>query len=139
MGATLRPSEFLPALDAHVDAAGQSLEDTAERMGLTPDAVRVTLKRWEPVLGALTSLRKDFWIGAWQWIGMKSFERMQEPGIKAKDFRDFAVSMGVATDKTMILCGMPTQIVVGVHEHRLQLPALLDKMRDVSARLSASG
>ncbi len=139
MPATLRPSELIPALDAHLDASELTLTATAESLGLSKHAVDSMMRRWEPVLGALGSLRKDFWIGAWQWIGMKSFERMQEPGIKAKDFRDFAVSMGVATDKTMILCGMPTQIVVGVHEHRLQLPELLDKMRDVSARLSASG
>ncbi len=96
------------------------------------------MQRWEPVVGELRALRKDFWLGAWQWIALKAFERLNGD-LTAKEFRDISVAMGVATDKTLLLAGMPTQIIVGVHEHRLQLPALLDKMRDVSAKLSARG
>jgi hypothetical protein len=43
--------------------------------------------------------------------------------------------MGIATEKTLLLAGQPTQIVAGIHEHRLALPALLAKLQDVTRRI----
>ncbi len=139
MANTLTPSELLPALHASLQGHDESMADAAGRTGMSETTVRAAFQRWEPVVGELRALRKDFWLGAWQWVAMHAFERINADGVTAKEFRDLSVAMGVATDKTLLLAGMPTQIIVGVHEHRLQLPELLDKMRDVSARLSASG
>jgi ABC-type uncharacterized transport system ATPase subunit len=46
-----------------------------------------------------------------------------------------AIAMGIATEKALLLSGQPTQIVAGLHEVRVEIPALLLRLQSVGRRL----
>ncbi len=141
MAVTLTPSQLVPALAAHLGAApSDTFEYQAQAMGMSESTVTGLLKRWEPVVQPLRAIRRDLFTALWQYAAAENMDAMYEHkargNLTAGDRRNYMVAAAVASEKALLFAGQPTSIVAGIHEHRLALPELLEKMREVSAKLS---
>ena len=62
---------------------------------------------------------------------------LQDRKLLATVKRDLAVAQGIATERTLLLAGHPTQIVAGLHAVRVSLPDLAAKLARVVLALTA--
>lgn len=60
---------------------------------------------------------------------------LKDEHVVAATRRDISVSMGIATEKTLLLNGMPSAIVGHLHEVRIDLPGLVSRLADVSSAM----
>ena len=74
----------------------------------------------------------------WCAHAFDSMQRAAEAAAAGKSFdaRNWTWAAGVATDKVFAIREIPTQVVANLHEHRIHLPEIMDKLAAASRVLS---
>ena len=127
-----------PTNNAHLPTAA-----IARAVGVSQDTVQRMLAKHQPVAETLRNLQRDHLLGAWQWTFLSAYDQVTEladvatPTLKerrdkAAIQRDLAVTMGISTERVLLLTGQPTQLVGHLHEVRISLPQLAARLADVS-------
>ena len=150
-GRTTAPDIVADRLDASSSTAPDTTSTAIARvLGAPRQTIVDMLAKYQPVADELRGFKRDHYVGGWQWsylCSMRQLERLEayEPTTLKDEHaiaatrRDLSVSMGIATEKTLLLSGMPTQIVAGIHEVRVSLPELAQRLAEVSRAVSAGG
>ena len=78
-------------------------------------------------------------LAGWQWLYFDTLDAVQQ-GVESgkmtpRDRQSCAVTMGIASEKTLLLSGQPTAIIGNLHEHRHQLPEILARLLSVNQRV----
>lgn len=128
-------------LAAHTADPSVLQQDLAEDFGVSEASVSTLLRRYEPVTHALKSVRRDLFTGAWQFAALENLDAMYAQKaagtLNAGDRRNYMVAAAVASEKALLFAGQPTQIVAGMHEVRVELPALMARLAEVGTRMRA--
>jgi hypothetical protein len=140
MGAPNRSPADAATVMAHLTANPYATEEEiAQVTDMSLSTVRAMERRYEPVVGEYRALKRDLFTGLWQFAAMENLNAMYEHKAKgtltAGDRRNYVVAAAVASEKALLFAGQPTQIVAGIHEHRLALPELIDKLRSLGERM----
>jgi len=129
-------SKVLQALEARATGAG--LEELAEQTSLHPSTIARMLRRHAPLADALKNVDLEYFKAGWRWVYSHTLEdwiKKRETGdLTSGDSKNYAVTLGIASEKYLLLCGQPTQIVGNVHEVRLDISAIAVKLRQVAER-----
>lgn len=133
-----RPPKQLPDSVLKAAALGESAKEIAKRENLPYSTVKAYLNRHAAEIGNLREVRNPELMGAFHDLAFRAFERTLSPDSTMTDLRNASITMGVATDKLQLLAGQPTQIVAGVHAHRVDLSGVAEKLAAV-ARLLPKG
>src|SRR2546426_8562986 len=98
----------------------------------------VTLKqyvdRYAAAISVFRDLKRDELTAAWYDLFARAANQSRNTETTSSDLRNHAVTMGVATEKLQLLHGMPTQIVANLHEHRLDMTAIAQRLANVARR-----
>src|SRR5712664_2541562 len=120
-------------------AAGVPAAVIAQEMELAQRTVHGLLRKHGATVNILRDLKQDVFLSVWQHFFLDTVEALDQARAAGKltwgDRQRAAIAMGIATEKALLLSGQPTQIVAGIHEHRLALPALLAKLQDVTRQI----
>ena len=83
-----------------------------------------------------TILRDDALLAKWQEQAFSSLQRLDEAINlnKASEAKSWAITAGIAADKTLVLGGRPTSISASIHEVRHQMPELAKKLAALAER-----
>jgi hypothetical protein len=121
-------------------AAGVHPSVIAQEIALDKRTVKNLLRSHAPRVNELAQLMRNELLANWQYLFLDTVDALDQARaggtLTLRDRQAAAITMGIATEKTLLLAGQPTSIVAGIHEHRLELPELLEKMLAVSSRLS---
>lgn len=124
-----------------VDKPDLTQEEIGTACGVSEATVSRLLRRYEPVSSALRSVRRDLFTSLYQAAAIESVDAMyamKSAGkLTAADRRNYAVSSAVFAEKALLFAGQPTQIVAGMHEVRVELPALMARLAEVGTRMRA--
>ena len=116
-------------------------EDLATEYEVSEAAVSRLLRRYEPVTHTLKAIRRDLFTSTYQLAAMTAVDELYAAKAKgtltAGDARNWAVTSAVFAEKALLFAGQPTQIVAGMHEVRVELPALLARLAEVGTRMRA--
>jgi hypothetical protein len=120
-------------------AAGVPAAVIAQETELTERMVRGLLRKHGAAVNLLRDFKRDVYLSVWQRIFLETVEALDQARVAGTltwgDRQRAAITLGIATEKTLLLSGQPTQIVAGIHEHRLALPALLARLQGVGRRI----
>lgn len=120
-----------------------SQETIARDLEVSEASVSRLLRRYGPVSHALKGINRDLFTSAFQFAAIESLDTMYadkaDGKLTAGDRRNYAVSSAVFAEKALLFAGQPTQIVAGMHEVRVEMPALLAKLAEVGSRIKALG
>lgn len=145
------PSTLLDATTADPDLPARAV---ARALDVHSSAVDRALRRFAPVVETLRHVKRDEFTAAWQQVGVKALERMDQlldgdpealktvpqKGSIGGELRNYAVAAGIASEKALLFAGQPTQIVAQTHDHRLALPDLIARVgRVLQARMGEIG
>lgn len=118
----------------------------ARVVGVSQDTVANMLAKHQPVADTLRSLQRDHLLGAWQWNFLSAYDQVTElasiatPTLKerrdkAAIQRDLSVTMGISTERALLLTGQATQLVGHLHEVRVSLPEIASRLAEVGKAL----
>jgi hypothetical protein len=127
----------MPASVLEDAAAGAPLKAIAKNAGTPVEATREYLARHAAELGNLREVKTPELMGAFHDLAFRAFAKTLEGDSTMGDLRNASITMGVATDKLQLLSGQPTAIVAGIHEHRVDLAAIAERLAAVQRRLPA--
>lgn len=126
-------AQVIEALDAAGDHPDASTRNLSAITHLSRDSINRLLAKQRPVVEALRQVKRDEIMGGWQWLYLDSLDKLQsDPKITWSDRRNAAVTMGIATEKVLLLAGQPTQIVGHLHEVRAELGPLAARLLEVT-------
>lgn len=139
------PEIVLAGLDA-LPATGKAI---ARTIGVSEPTVSRLLAKYQPVADTLRNLKRDHFVGGWQHTYLLAYDQLVEAaGMSATTLkeqrdrasiqRDLAVTMGIATERVLLMTGQPTQIVGHLHEVRITLPDLAAKLAAVGQAISST-
>lgn len=119
-----------------------SVRAVARAMGAPVSTVRDTMRKWTPVVGEYRALQRDWLAGMWQVAAAGALDKLATMAYDgystASDAQKWAITAGIATDKLMVLHGMPTSIVANIHEVRHSLPQLATMLAGIAKRTSVT-
>ena len=130
-----RPRKQIPVSVIEAVAAGVSVPVAAREANIPEKTVRDYLTRHAAELGDLRQVKAPELMGAFHDLAFRAFERTMDPQANLVDMRNASIVMGVATDKLQLLSGQPTQIVAGLHAHRVDLAGIAAKLARVAEQL----
>ena len=130
-----RPRTSLPLAVVEAVAAGVPIAKAAEDAQIPEVTVRNYMKRHAAEMGDLTRVKAPELMGAFHDLAFRAFEKTMDPRASLVDLRNASIVMGVSTDKLQLLAGQPTQIVAGLHAHRVDLPGIAAKLARVAEQL----
>lgn len=118
-------------------------EDIARDTEVSEATVSTMLRRYEPVTHALKAVRRDLFTSTYQMAALTAVDELYAAKAKgtltAGDARNWAVTSAVFAEKALLFAGQPTQIVAGLHEVRVELPALMARLAEVGQRMRQIG
>jgi hypothetical protein len=116
-------------------AAGVHLSVIAQETELDRRTVRNILRKQAPRVNELATFMRDELMANWQFLFLDTVDALDQARadgtLTLRDRQAAAITMGIATEKSLLLAGQPTQIVAGIHEHRLALPELISKLERI--------
>ena len=122
-------------------AVGVPVVIIAQETELAERTVRGLLRRHGAAVNLLRELKRDLFLSVWQRFFLDTADTLDQARAAGTlswgDRQRAAIAMGIATEKALLLSGQPTQILADIHEHRLDLPDLITKLRSVSERIAA--
>jgi len=118
-------------------------EEIADTLQLSNQTVSDLVRKYEPVAHAFGSIKRDLFTGLWQYAALENVDAMYQQKdagtLNAGDRRNYMVAAAVASEKALLFAGQPTQIVAGMHEFRVELPALMARLAEVGKRIAVGG
>src|SRR6266850_2790143 len=104
-------------------AAGVPAAVIAHETELAERTVRGLLRKHGAAVNLLREFKRDLFLSVWQRFFLNTVETFDQAQVAGNltwgDRQRAAIAMGIATEKALLLSGQPTQIVAGIHEHRL--------------------
>ena len=133
-------SDVLATLEVASASPQASAATIARVVGVEHRTVLDLFAKYQPVADELRVMKRDWIAGMWQSALGGALGKLHElaygQGSDAKQARDWSVVAGVATDKLLILNGMPTQIIGAMHEVRISLPDLASRLATVGKQIA---
>lgn len=82
---------------------------------------------------------KDLLLTAWSANAELLQTRLHEAATDSEHnaAKSWAIAAGIATEKTLLLAGQPTQLVGHLHAHRHDLSDIIDKLALIARRVSS--
>ena len=133
-GVVTTQDEALTILEAKAAHPGVSNRKLSAITLLDHEKIRRLLAKQVPVVSELSKFKRDEILAGWQWMYLDALARVQDDDDKISwgDRRNAAVVLGIASEKILLLNGHPTQLVGHLHEVRIDLPLLAQRLADVS-------
>ena len=121
----------------------ESFRQTARGQQMSHSAVADIDRRYAPVVSTFGQIKRDLFTAVYQHYALENLEAMEahksvrsgKGKMTAGDRRNYLTASAIAFDKSLLASGQPTQIVAGIHEVRVHLPELLERLRLVQARV----
>ena len=111
-------------------------EQIAKALGVSRRTVRDMLEQVGPEVEAFKKPMRDEMLVAWHDTFFSAYQEMQaQPS--ANDRKNLAITMGISTEKVQLLSGQPTALVANLHEVRISMPELIQKLGRVANVLEA--
>lgn len=84
----------------------------------------------------------DEMLAGWQWLYLDTLNALQD-GVESgtltyRDRQSAAITLGISTEKTLLLAGMPTAIVSNISDVRHELGPLMARLIAASNRVAAT-
>ena len=118
---------------------GATQRELAERVGISHRTVGNLEKRFEAVLRPFTQVKRDLFTAVYQYSALENMAALEDHKalgtLTAGDRRNYLTASAIAFDKSQLAAGQPTQIVAGIHEVRVNLPALLERLALVQGKI----
>ena len=111
-------------------------------LGVPRRTVRDILSHLGPEVDALKHSHRDEMLSAWHDTFFSAYDQLQGVGGKAvtpNDRKNLAIAMGISTEKVQLLSGQPTALVANLHEVRVSMPELVQRLGQVARIIEADG
>ncbi len=134
------PEKILAICDAAASNPEAPARAIADVTGVPVRTVRELLHKYAPVTNELKDYKRDYLTGMWQGVAVGALDRLYnashsgEPG-GSRTAVDWAKVAGIATDKVLLMHGMPTSMVGVVGEIRLSMADIAQKLLRVSGEV----
>ena len=139
MPAPTRPAQVANLLRERELDPDATLRALAGRTGLSPQSVANLERMFEPVIPPFRQSKRDLFTSVYQYSALENLEALevhkQAGNLTAGDRRNYLTASAIAFDKSQLAAGQPTQIVAGIHEVRVNLPALLERLALVQGKI----
>jgi hypothetical protein len=110
--------------------------EIAAAIGVPARTVREALAKLAPVIDELRTLQRDQMLSSWQWTYLDTWNKLMteaEGGtLTPRDRQAYAITLGIATEKSLLLAGYATSRVEVTHDLRIELPGLAARLADVA-------
>ena len=132
------PESYAEFVTEVVTAEGKlkDVEAIAERLGIPPSTAKHIAEKlrstYLPAKNEIRNVKRDYLKRRWGVIAADALDAITPEKLEAAGVRDLGILGGIATDKLLVLQGLPNQIV-RTEEERVMLgdlaKALADEMR----------
>ena len=121
---------------------GKNRAEIAEQTGVSVWNVRTALG---PIarLGELKTFKRDEVMIGWQHLWFRTYQDIVDgldatPKMDSRTRLGLMTCLGIAHDKIAALAGVPSVVERHIHEHRLELPALAERLMRIAAKAAES-
>lgn len=143
------PRRRRPARTPELEQAivnGAAMDHSQRQISRETGAPRVTVQRilatMQPQVNDLRTLKRDEMLTAWQSVYFDTyqefFDKAQAGTLTPTGRKDLAITLGISSEKSLLLSGHPTVLVGGIHELRISLPEIAQRLAEVSRAIGRS-
>ena len=118
---------------------GMQAQTISKDLGVPRRTVRDILSHLGPEVEALKQSQRDEMLSAWHDTFFSAYDQLRMDDVTPNDRKNLAIAMWISTEKVQLLSGQPTALVANLHEVRVSMPELVQRLGQVARIIEADG